>query len=56
MYAIPGETTWTVVLSSQLNVWGVYFHKDENDVAKVSVPVKKTEKMLMYFQLQLTKT
>jgi len=41
MYAIPGKTTWTVALSSQLNVWGVYFHKDENDVAKVTIPVKK---------------
>ena len=51
MYTIPGETSWTVVLSSQLNVWGVYFHKDENDVAKVSVPVKKSEKIIDLFSI-----
>ena len=51
MYTIPGETNWTVVLSSQLNVWGVYFHKDENDVARVSVPVKKSEETLDLFSI-----
>ena len=55
MYAIPGETTWTLVLSSQLNVWGVYFHKDENDVAKVSVPVKKTEETVDVFSIVIDK-
>lgn len=55
MYTIPGETTWTVVLSSQVNVWGVYFHKDENDVAKVSVPVKKSEKIMDLFSIVIDK-
>ena len=55
MYAIPGKTTWTVVLSSQLNVWGVYFHKDENDVAKVSIPVKKSEKIIELFSIVIDK-
>ena len=55
MYTIPGETTWTVVLSSQLNVWGVYFHKDENDVAKVSVPVKKSDKTIDLFSIVIDK-
>ncbi len=55
MYTIPGETTWTVVLSSQVNVWGVYFHKDENDVARVSVPVKKSEKIIDLFSIVIDK-
>lgn len=53
MYAIPGKTTWTVVLSSQLNVWGVYFHKDENDIAKVTIPVKQTEENLDVFSIAI---
>ena len=53
MYAIPGKTTWTVALSSQLNVWGVYFHKDENDVAKVTIPVKQTEENLDVFSIAI---
>jgi hypothetical protein len=53
MYAIPGKATWTVALSSQLNVWGVYFHKDENDVAKVTIPVKQTEENLDVFSIEI---
>ena len=53
MYAIPGKATWTVALSSQLNVWGVYFHKDENDVAKVTIPVKKIEENLDVFSIAI---
>jgi len=53
MYAIPGKTTWTVALSSQLNVWGVYFHKDENDVVKVTIPVKQTEENLDVFSIAI---
>ena len=55
MYTIPGETNWTVVLSSQLNVWGVYFHKDENDVAKVTIPVKKSEEIIDVFSIIIDK-
>ena len=53
MYAVPGKATWTVALSSQLNVWGVYFHKDENDVAKVTIPVKKIEENLDVFSIAI---
>ncbi len=55
MYTIPGEVNWTVVLSNQLNVWGVYFHKDENDVAKVTIPVKKSEEIIEVFSIVIDK-
>ena len=55
MYTIPGETNLTVVLSSQLNVWGVYFHKDENDVAKVTIPVKKSDEIIDIFSIVIDK-
>lgn len=55
MYTIPGETNWTVVLSSQLNVWGVYFHKDENDVAKVTIPIKKSDEIIDVFSIVIDK-
>lgn len=41
MFSIPGEKEWTIILSSQLNVWGSYFYKKESDVARVTVPVNK---------------
>ena len=44
MYAIPGEKEWVVAISNQLNVWGTYFHKPENDVLRVKCSVEKSDK------------
>lgn len=38
-YVIPGEKEWTTIISTDINVWGSYFYKEENDVARLSVPV-----------------
>lgn len=38
-YLIPGDTEWTAIISTDLNVWGSYFYKEANDVARLSVPV-----------------
>ena len=51
MYAIPGEKEWTIALSSQLNVWGAYFHKDENDVVRVKGTVAKSDKNFEEFTM-----
>ncbi|MBI5373001.1 MAG: DUF2911 domain-containing protein [Sphingobacteriales bacterium] len=44
LFAIPGETEWTIILNSQLGQWGAFSYgkyKDK-DVASVKVPVQKT--------------
>ena len=38
-YTIPGEKVWTAIINKDLNVWGSYFYKKDNDVARISVPV-----------------
>ncbi len=35
LFTIPGEKEWTVILSSDLNVWGAYSYNEANDVARV---------------------
>lgn len=55
MYTIPGEISWTIVLSSQLNVWGTYFHEEENDVARITLPVKKLETNIEIFSIVIDK-
>lgn len=42
-YAIPGDKAWTVIINKGLNVWGSYFYKEANDVARLSVPVTSGE-------------
>lgn len=39
LFAIPGEKEWTLILSSDLDVWGAYKYKEANDVARTTVPV-----------------
>ena len=51
VYAIPGEKEWTVIVSSDLNVWGSYFYNEENDVARITVPVTKADESLEAFSI-----
>ena len=44
-YVIPGDKEWTAIVSTDLNVWGSYFYKEENDVARLSVPVTSGESL-----------
>ena len=51
LVTIPGEKEWTVILSKQLNVWGAYFYKDSEDVARVKGAVSKSEKPIEAFSM-----
>ncbi len=55
-YVIPGEKEWTAIISSDLNVWGSYFYKEENDVARVNVPVNMADESLEAFTMAFTKS
>ncbi len=50
-YAIPGEKEWTAIISTDLNVWGSYFYKEANDVARLNVPVTKGDKSIEAFSI-----
>lgn len=39
LYAIPAKDNYTIIINKDLNVWGSYFYKEANDVARVIVPV-----------------
>lgn len=53
---IPGEKEWTIILNSDLNVWGAYFYKEENDVARLKVAVSKGEESLEAFSIAFQET
>ena len=50
-YVIPGEKEWTAIISKDLNVWGSYFYKEENDVARLNVPMTKGNEELDAFSI-----
>ncbi|MDG5493092.1 DUF2911 domain-containing protein [Psychroserpens sp. SPM9] len=48
-YVIPGDKEWTAIVSKDINVWGSYFYKQENDVARLKVPVSQAKESLEAF-------
>jgi len=50
-YLIPGEKEWTAIINTDLNVWGSYFYKQENDVARLAVPVSEGKESLEAFSI-----
>ncbi|MGB0881111.1 MAG: DUF2911 domain-containing protein [Polaribacter sp.] len=51
LFTIPNDKEWTVILSTARNVWGSYFYKQEEDVARVSGAVSKSDKNIEAFSM-----
>ncbi len=51
LFTIPGESEWTVILSSARNVWGAYFYKENEDVVKVKGTISKSETTIEAFSI-----
>lgn len=55
-YVIPSEKEWTAIISTDLNVWGSYFYKQENDVARLAAPVSMADESLEAFSIAFEKS
>jgi hypothetical protein len=55
LYTIPEKDSYTIIINKDLNVWGAYFYKPENDVARLSVPVTEGNESLEAFSMVFTK-
>lgn len=51
LFTIPGEKSWTVILSSDKNVWGSYSYNKANDVARATGKVTKAKDALEAFSI-----
>ncbi|MCH2195937.1 DUF2911 domain-containing protein [Kordia sp.] len=54
LFTIPNKNTWTIIINSDTDVWGSYYYDQENDVARLDVPVKKID-VVEYFSIAFTK-
>lgn len=58
LFTIPNKDSWTVILSTDINVWGAYSYKKENDVlryeAKVAATNQSVEAFSMVFDNEMT--
>jgi hypothetical protein len=51
VYAIPDKTEWTIIFNSKLDTWGAYAYEEAKDVARIKVPVGKTESEVEAFTI-----
>jgi len=55
-FTIPGESEWTVIINSDLNAWGSYFYKEENDVARATFSTSMADDSLEAFGIVFTES
>lgn len=51
LYTIPNKDEWTIIFNSKLDTWGHYEYDESKDVARIKVPVGKTEKEVEAFTI-----
>lgn len=56
LFAIPGEKEWTIILNSDLDYWGAFSYKEQNDVLRVTAPVTTTDAPVENFTIQMVKS
>ncbi len=51
LFTIPNEKNWTIIISTQVDVWGAYNYDESKDVARIEVPVQSTESVVEAFSI-----
>ncbi|WP_344788037.1 DUF2911 domain-containing protein [Postechiella marina] len=54
LFTIPGEKEWTIILSTDINVWGAYSYNEANDVVRVKAPVTAGDESIENFSIAFT--
>jgi hypothetical protein len=55
LFTIPEKDSCTIIINKDLNAWGAYSYKEENDVARLKVPVTQGADSLEAFSMVFTK-
>lgn len=51
MYAIPGTSEWTIVISKDTDTWGAYSYNEANDVVRVKAPTMAAAESIEAFSI-----
>jgi hypothetical protein len=53
LFTVPGEKEWEIIISKDLDYWGAYSYKPENDLLRLTVPARTTDEVVEAFTIQL---
>jgi hypothetical protein len=56
MYCIPYAEKWTIIINKDTDTWGAFKYDENNDVARVDVPVQKLSEPAEFFSMMFEKT
>lgn len=56
MFAIPEKNQWTIILNSDLGLWGAYEYDESKDVVRFEVPVQKSREKYEPFTIKFNET
>lgn len=51
LFSIPSDKEWTILLNSEINVWGAYTYDESKTFAKQTVPVTSSNDILEAFSI-----
>lgn len=52
LFTIPGEKEWTIIVNTDLDYWGAYSYKAENDILRVTAPASTLNDTVENFTIQ----
>lgn len=52
LFAIPGETEWTIIVNSDLDYWGAFKYDERKDVIRFTVPSKSLSEVVESFSIK----
>ncbi len=53
VFTIPGQKAWTIIINSEVGLWGAYNHNPKLDILKFQAPVTSTPDIHERFTIQL---
>ena len=56
MYAIEKDQSWTVILNTELDVWGAFKYDINKDVVRMDCPIARTTEITEAFSMVFEKT
>ncbi|MEN2281630.1 DUF2911 domain-containing protein [Algoriphagus sp. SE2] len=52
MFAIPGESEWTIIINSDLDYWGAFKYDESKDVIRFTVDSKSSPEVVESFSIR----